>query len=114
MIKQKIINLLDKFIKWLTQLKTKLEAEVKKEVSKVETEVKVIESRLSEDARETAKQVITDTQDGEKFFCHYCRKAFTFLKKDVFPVSVPMLYKESYVQGKGVLCPHCQKTCITG
>ena len=102
-MRQFIKNLLEKFIKWLTQLKTKLEAEVKKEVSKVETEVKVIE-----------KQVITDTQDGEKFFCHYCRKAFTFLKKDVFPVSVPMLYKESYVQGKGVLCPHCQKTCITG
>jgi hypothetical protein len=94
-----IKKLWNKFITWLINLLSKFKAKEKN----IEAEVKIIE-----------KQVITDTQDGEKFFCHYCRKAFTFLKKDIFPVSVPMLYKESYVQGKGVLCPHCQKTCITG
>ena len=94
-----IKKLWNKFITWLINLLSKFKAKEKN----IEDEVKVIE-----------KQIITDTQDGEKFFCHYCRKAFTFLKKDIFPVSVPMLYKESYVQGKGVLCPHCQKTCITG
>jgi len=94
-----IKKLWNKFITWLINLLSKFKAKEKN----IEAEVKVIE-----------KQIITDTQDGEKFFCHYCRKAFTFLKKDIFPVSVPMLYKESYVQGKGVLCPHCQKTCITG
>jgi hypothetical protein len=91
-MKQKIINLLKKLLNWL-----------KKEKVKVETEVKVLE-----------KQVITDTKIGEQFFCHYCHKGFTLLTKDIFPVSVPMLYKESYVQGKGVLCPHCGQTCITG
>ena len=94
-----IKKLWNKFITWLINLLSKFKAKEKN----IEAEVKIIE-----------KQVITDTQDGEKFFCHYCRKAFTFLKKDIFPVSVPMLYKESYVQGNGVLCPHCQKTCITG
>jgi hypothetical protein len=109
-MKKFIKNLLEKFIKWLTQLKTKLEVYIAKEKSKVKADV----SKVEVEAKILEKQVITDTQDGEKFICHYCQKAFTFLKKDVFPVSVPMLYKESYVQGKGVLCPHCQKTCITG
>ena len=99
-MKQKIINILNKFIAWLIQLKTKLEAKI---IRPLESDIKNFE-----------KQLITDTQDGEKFICHYCQKAFTLLKKDIFPVSVPMLYKESYVQGKGVLCPHCGQTCITG
>jgi hypothetical protein len=98
-----IKKFLEKLIIWLTKLKIKLKAKIKTEVSKVDTEVKVIE-----------KQIITDTQEGEQFMCHYCHKAFTLLSKNIFPVSVPMLYKESYVQGKGVLCPHCGQTCITG
>jgi hypothetical protein len=102
-MKKKIINILEQLLKWL-----------KKEKVKVEAEVKVIESRLSEDARETANQAITDTQLGANFVCHYCHKGFLLLSQNIFPVSVRMLYKESYVQGKGVLCPHCGQTCITG
>jgi hypothetical protein len=99
-MKKFIKNLLDKLIKWLTQLKTKLEAKI---ITPLETDIKNFE-----------KQVIADTQIGEQFICHYCHKSFDLLAKNIFPVSVPMLYKESYVQGKGVLCPHCGKTCITG
>jgi hypothetical protein len=94
-----IKKLWNKFITWLINLLSKFKAKEKN----IEAEVKIIE-----------KQVITDTQIGEQFFCHYCHKAFTLLAQNIFPVSVPMLYKESYVQGKGVLCPHCGQTCITG
>jgi hypothetical protein len=94
-----IKKLWNKFITWLINLLSKFKAKEKN----IETEVKVIE-----------KQIITDTKLAEQFFCHYCHKAFTLLSQNIFPVSVPMLYKESYVQGKGILCPHCGKTCITG
>lgn len=53
--------------------------------------------------------------EGNLFTCHYCGYHFEVNPaKDIFPVSVPILYKNQYVQGKGVKCPECLKDCIFG
>jgi hypothetical protein len=50
----------------------------------------------------------------DMFTCHYCQHQFEVNAKDIFPANVPVLYKDVYVQGKGVMCPKCFKTCIFG
>jgi hypothetical protein len=70
---------------------------------------------------DTPEEVIIDyakqesiTQDNN-FQCHYCHISFVVNpSKDIFPTSVRLLYKDQYITGKGVLCPHCKKTCIFG
>lgn len=50
----------------------------------------------------------------DMFTCHYCQHEFEVKDKDIFPANVSVLYKDVYVQGKGVMCPKCFKTCIFG
>jgi hypothetical protein len=57
---------------------------------------------------------ISDTLTDEKFACHYCHKEFMLQSKNIFPVSVRLLYKDSYVTGKGTICPYCQQVNVTG
>jgi hypothetical protein len=94
-----LINLLEKLLAWLKKEKTIIITDLNR--------IKTIEEL-------NAGKAISDLQEGEKFVCHYCEKEFTLLSQNIFPTSVRLLYKDSYVTGKGVLCPHCGKTCITG
>jgi hypothetical protein len=57
---------------------------------------------------------VKEIKQDNLFSCHYCHNEFEVTAKMVFPVSVPMLYKDSFVQGKGIQCPKCLKTCIYG
>jgi len=105
-----IINRLSKLLAWLKKEKDLIEADIKR--------VKTIESQTLIDIDKTINNVvrksISDLQDGDKFICHYCSKEFILLTKNIFPTSVRVLYKDCYTTGKGILCPHCGQTCITG
>jgi hypothetical protein len=59
-------------------------------------------------------EVKQEIKQNNLFQCHYCHNEFEVTSKMVFPVSVPMLYKDSFVQGKGIQCPNCLKNCIYG
>jgi DNA-directed RNA polymerase subunit RPC12/RpoP len=101
-----IKNIWNKFLTWLIGLFNKLKADIQK--------VKEIESKTVIDVVKVEQKAISDLQEGEKFVCHYCNLEFALLAKNIFPVSVRVLYQDNYVIGKGVLCPHCGQTCITG
>ena len=48
------------------------------------------------------------------FSCYHCHHYFKVTDSMIFPTSVRLLYKDQYVQGKGVTCPKCQKDSIFG
>jgi hypothetical protein len=64
---------------------------------------------------EPVTQAITQPEVKENLFiCHHCGNRFEVTSKMQFPVSVPMIQCDRYVQGIGVQCPKCLKNCIYG
>jgi predicted Zn-ribbon and HTH transcriptional regulator len=51
---------------------------------------------------------------GTPFVCHHCGNRFGVTDKMQFPISVPMIQCERYVQGIGVQCPKCHQDSIYG
>lgn len=98
---------------WVIGLFNKLKADIKK-LKEIESKTLIDVNKTVIDVVKVEQKAISDLQEGEKFVCHYCNKEFTLLAKNIFPTSVRVLYQDNYVTGKGVLCPHCGQTCITG
>jgi hypothetical protein len=64
--------------------------------------------------KKTTEAVKEKTPEVFNFYCHHCNKGFNVTDLMIFPTSVRLLYKDQYVQGKGVTCPHCHKDSIFG
>ena len=80
--------------------------------------LKSIQNLFTKEVKETEKQPVliqpVILPEPELFTCHHCHYQFEVQSKDIFPVSVPVLYENNYVQGKGVLCPECKQNSIFG
>ena len=47
-------------------------------------------------------------------YCQYCHKHFIVNPPDIFPIEVPLLYKDETITGKGYKCPYCQSNNVIG
>jgi hypothetical protein len=110
-LKTFILMLLDKLLAYLKKERDCIEADIQR-IKSIECNVEKTVEKPVETTLKTS--VLSDLQEGEQFICHYCRKSFTLLSKNIFTTSVRLLYQDNYVTGKGVLCPYCLKACITG